>query len=277
MRPIASLLLVALVAAATAHAQRGWEVGAFAGGGHYFGDLNKDFNLGDPGLAGMALARYNVSDRWAARLGVSYTRVSAADADSPNIYERARNLSFRSDVIDGNLAMEFNFLPYVHGSREEYFTPYVFAGLTVAKFNPTAELDGERYVLRDLATEGQFAGEEYVNTVLGVGYGLGLKLDLSYEWSLNFEVQARALLTDYLDDVSTVYPDPDEFTNRDNGAVAAALSDRSGEVDVMGAPDFRIGVEGRQRGDANNNDQYGSLTVGLVYYFGQLRCPDVGR
>ena len=278
MRPTAlPLLILGLLACTSALAQRGWEVGGFLGGGHYFGDLNKDFNLGDPGPAAMALARYNFSTRWAARLGGSFTRVSASDADSPNVFERARNLSFRSNVWDANLAMEFNFLPYTHGSREEYFTPYVFAGLTFAKFNPTAELDGVRYDLRDLGTEGQFAGEEYFDTSLGIGYGLGLKVDLTYEWSLNFELHARQLFTDYLDDVSTVYPDRDDVLNRENGEIAAALSDRSGEVLVTGAEEFGIGVPGRQRGDATNDDQYGSLTVGLVYYFGQLRCPTISE
>ena len=273
----AAVCLAASLAGTGAHAQRGWEAGAFLGGGHYFGDLNRDFNLGDPGPAGMLLARYNFSTRWAARLGASYTRVRADDADSPNVFERARNLSFRSDVFDGNLALEFNFLPYVHGSREEFFTPYVFAGLTVAHFNPTAELDGERYRLRDFGTEGQFPGEEYYTTALGIGYGLGFKLDLTYEWSLNFELHARQLFTDYLDDVSTVYPDREDLLDRPGGEIAAALSDRSGEVDVPGATDFGIGIPGRQRGDATGDDQYGALTVGLVYYFGQLRCPDVGR
>ena len=280
MRPIASpLLALALLllccSPAGLHAQRGWEVGAGVGGGHYFGDLNKDFNLGDPGPAAMLLARYNFSTRWSTRLTAGYTRVSAADADSPNAFERARNLSFRSDVFDGNLALEFNFLPYVHGSRDQYFTPYVFAGLTFSKFDPTAELDGVRYSLRDFGTEGQFPGEEYFDTSLGIGYGLGLKLDLTYEWSLNFELHARSLLTDYLDDVSTVYPDREDLLDRDRGAIAAALSDRSGEVDLTG--EFGIGVEGRQRGDATDDDHYGGLTVALVYYFGQLRCPDLSK
>ena len=38
---------------------------------------------------------------------------------------------------------EFNFLPYIHGSRDYFFTPYLFAGFSVFSFNPKAEYTGD--------------------------------------------------------------------------------------------------------------------------------------
>ena len=271
----AALLVAVAVAPGTPlRAQAGWEAGLHVGAGHYFGDLNTDFSLNDPGINLAAVARYNFSNRWSTRLMASYMRVAASDADSPNNYERARNLHFRSDVLDLGLGMEFNFLRYDHGSRDDFWTPYVFASFMVSQFDPQAELDGQWVDLRDFGTEGQFLGEEYYTTALGLTYGIGVKLDLTYEWSLNFELNARQLFSDYLDDVSTVYPDAEDLRDI-RGEDAVRLSDPS--ILIEGVNDQTLGETGRLRGNPSDRDQYAGLTVGLVYYFGDLRCPDYGK
>lgn len=274
--PVRNLLLAFCIFIGLAHqarAQEGFELGAFLGAGHYFGDLNTDFRLNDPGLAFGAMARYNFSNRWSSRLNVSYVRVAASDADSRNVYERARNLHFRSNVIDGALGLEFNFLQYDHGSRDRFYTPYIFGGMLVSSYNPQAKLDGQWVNLRDYGTEGQFTGDEYYTTALGINYGIGLKLDLTYEWSLNFELNARQLFNDYLDDVSTVYPDMEDLEDL-RGPDAVRLSDPS--ILIEGVNDRPLGETGRQRGNSSDNDQYGTITVGIFYYFGDLKCPEYG-
>ena len=265
-------LALCLVLAAAARAQEGFELGGAVGVGHYFGDLNTDFTFADPGPAAAVLARYNFSNRWSVRFGGAYTRVSGSDADSRNVFERARNLDFRSDVFDGALGLEFNFLQYDHGSRDRFYTPYIFGGLLVSNFRPQAELRGEFVNLRDFGTEGQLPGEEYYTTALGIDYGIGMKLDLSFEWSLNFELHARQLFTDYLDDVSGAYPDFEDLAN-DRGPDAVLLSDPS--ILLPGVNTERLGLTpGRQRGNPSDNDQYAVLQVGLFYYFGDLKCPE---
>ncbi len=260
-------------------AQRGWEAGVWMGGSYYFGDLNTSFNLTRPGPAGGVMGRYNFNKRTGLKFSANFGMVYGDDALSKNVYERARNLSFRSTIIEGAGQFEFNFLPYTHGSEEEYFTPYLFAGLSVFSFNPHANYNDEWVALRPLGTEGQFKGEEYYAVSAAVIFGGGLKFDLSYEWSLNIEVAGRHTFTDYLDDVSTEYPDPDNL-ERLRGPLAVALSDRSGEVDPSTLPpgiDFSmIGAEGRQRGESNTRDIYLMFGVGVLYYFGDVRCPDYG-
>ena len=117
--------------------------------------------------------------------------------------------------------------------------------------------------MRPLGTEGQFKGEEYYTTTGGLAFGAGFKVSLNYEWSINVELSGRRLFTDYLDDVSTVYADIDDIQNL-RGPVAAALADRSDPI---------IGETGRQRGSSKTKDSLGFLTVGIVYYFGDLKCP----
>jgi len=252
--------------------QEGWEAGGWVGASHYFGDLNTSFRLNDPGYAGGVVARYNFNKRVCLKFSGNYGNVSAQDADSDNLFEQARNLSFRSTIIDGTAQMEFNFLTYTHGSKDERFSPYLLAGINVVHFNPQAEYKGEWVDLRPLGTEGQFRGEEYYTTQFGLAYGMGLKIDLSYRWSINLELSARRLFTDYLDDVSTVYADKDDLEKLRNEA-AVFLSDRSLLLPGINE-DGALSQPGRQRGNSVTKDSYAFLGISLLYYFGDLKCPE---
>ena len=175
--------------------------------------------------------------------------------------------------------MEFNFLPYFHGSKDQGWTPYLFGGLGVSYFNPKAEIDGDLVELRPLGTEGQFKGEEYFTVAGGWVYGFGIKIDLNYEWSLNLEVSGRRVFSDYIDDVSTVYPEMDDLEDL-RGELAVRLSDRSPEL-FQEDPDFftnnniefPVAGSGRQRGNSSDRDNYVMIGIGIMYYFGDLRCP----
>lgn len=261
------------------HAQQGIEAGGWLAAVNYFGDLNTNMRLNRIGPAAGLGIRYNFNERICTKLSANVGRIEAYDKDSPNLYERARNLHFRSIVADAGLQMEFNFLPYIHGSKDENWTPYLFLGLGVTYFNPKAELDGTWHELRPLGTEGQFKGEEYYTVAGGWVYGAGLKIDLSYEWSLNIDISARRLFSDYLDDVSTVYPDLDDVQDL-RGEFATKFVDRSLELYQTDPAFFTrnnleapIGEPGRQRGNSKNNDTYVYLGIGLYYYFGDLKCP----
>lgn len=259
-----------MLAAPTLFAQgmRGWEVGGWLGCSNYFGDLNTNWRVNRLHLAGGLGVRYNLNDRLSFRLGAGAGEISAYDSDSKNLFEQRRNLHFRSLVVDGTFALEFNFLPYIHGHRDYFYTPYVFAGPTVFYYNPRAEYEGEWYNLREMGTEGQFAGEEYSTTQGALSYGMGFKFDLSYRWSVNIEVSGRKLFTDYLDDVSGTYADSRDIRAL-RGETAVALADRSEEP--------KIGQPGRQRGNGKSNDMYAMLGIGIQYYFGSIRCPSLLR
>ena len=275
------LWIVLSFVAMSVQAQQGVEFGGFLGVSHYFGDLNTNFKVNKPGIAGGIVGRYNFNERTAVKIAGSVGNVRADDSDSNNTFEKRRNLSFQSQILDASAQFEFNFLPYFHGSKEDFFTPYLFAGFSVSYFNPQTKVcdsnpntplsecqGGTSLVdLRPLGTEGQFKGEEYYTVSGGLAFGAGLKVDINYEWSINVELSARRLFTDYLDDVSSVYPDASDLESL-RGSLAVALSDRS-----IPAPE-KIGETGRQRGNSQTKDAFAFLSVGLVYYFGDLKCPN---
>ncbi|MEZ4984979.1 MAG: DUF6089 family protein [Saprospiraceae bacterium] len=281
------LVLLSVSSVSAQSLMRGWELGPWGGVSYYFGDLNTNYRLNRPNAAGGMLARYNFNDRISLSLSGNYGKVEAYDNESRNAFEYNRNLSFQSTIWDASLLFEFNFLPYIHGSRDHFFTPYMLGGLSVFNFNPMAEYDGPQAItngsgqtiqpgdlvaLRPLGTEGQFKGEEYYITTTAWTYGMGLKFDLTYEWSMNIHVGVRATRTDYLDDVSTLYPDRSDLA-RDRSGLAVYMS--SGKSRTV-AGDSALGIQGQQRGDSSRNDVYLFAGVGMLYYFGDVRCPGYG-
>ncbi len=244
----------------SAQPQRGWEAGAWLGAAQYFGDLNTNFQVNHPGPLGSLALRYNFNQRIAAMAKVSAMRISGDDSRSTNAFEHERNLSFFTTLLEGSAQIEFNFFPYKHGSKDRFFTPYLFAGLSGFHFDPRTKYHGAVVRLQPLSTEGQ--SKPYSLNQFGLLYGVGIKYDLDPSWSLNIEVNGRNLMTDYLDDVSTVYPDPGLLQSD----LARALSNRTLHQSIE---------PGRQRGDRKQMDGYGILTVGLMYYFNPLPCPKI--
>ncbi|MBK9255316.1 MAG: hypothetical protein IPM42_07510 [Saprospiraceae bacterium] len=265
---IIPLLFCVFVIVQISTAQKGYEVGGWLGIANYYGDLNTTLNLRKPGPAGGIVGRYNFNTRVAARTSLNVGRLGADDALSQNNFERNRNLSFTSLIFDWSNVLEFNFFNYVHGSKKENFTPFFMAGFNVVHFNPTAVFEDTRYKLRPLGTEGQNPGSEYSLFSGGILLGGGFKIDVNRDFSINIEISTRLLFTDYLDDVSSVFPDKTLLlTNR--GEIAVALSDRS-LADGLGE-------QGRQRGDTKGKDKYAFFGVSVMRYFGGIECPAISR
>lgn len=252
---------------------KGWELGARAGISYYFGDLNTNFDITHPGIAFGGGARYNFNNRIAIGAMLNASRIYYRDSYSDNIFQQARNLSFRTDIAELEARVEFNFLEYIHGDFNYGSTPYLHAGFSVHYFVPTAEYQGERHALRPLGTEGQFPGNEYFWIKPAFNYGVGMKVDMSYRWSFQVDLSARVLFHDYIDDVSGTYPGEQELRSIRGTELdlSIALSDRSVETEEF--PE--IGQAGRQRGNGRNNDSFAYLTTGFYYYFGKLRCPKI--
>ena len=248
--------------------QKGWEVGGWLGTSLYYGDLNNKINFNSPGLAGGLLGKWNFNNRLAVRGSFNFGQIGADDADSDNNFNRNRNLSFKSNIYDLTAGFEFNFLDHIRGSKFETYTPFIFVGASIFRYNPTAELNGVTYNLQELGTEGQETGEEYFLISTGITLGAGFKYDIGEDITFGIEFTTRRVFTDYLDDVSTTYPNKARLQVV-RGPEAVALSDRS-LIDG-------IGEEGRQRGNSQDNDRYTFLSLTLTKYFGRLECPRISR
>jgi hypothetical protein len=270
------LLFLLVLAGMSAQAQF-HEVGGWIGVANYYGDLNPNFNwkYADPG--GGLFYRYNINKRWAAKGMISYAEIAGNDAGSNIERDRQRNLSFRSSVTDLCGTMEFNFFKWnKNNPKHNGFTPYIATGLGIFFFNPEAKYKGKWYYLQPLGTEGQndpsYSGvKKYKLYSFEIPLEFGFKIHLKKNWNINAFMSFRETFTDYLDDVSGNYPSTASLPGGSRG-IAAALSDRSGEVNNG----EKIGKPGYQRGQSPQYDQYVFCGVALSYTFMSLLCPDPG-
>jgi hypothetical protein len=240
-----------------------WETGGFIGGSGYMGDLNqaKPYKLTNIALGGQL--KRNIDGYWALKLAFTQGKIQANDANSDNADFRQRNLSFFSPLSEVSLQTEFNFFRYVPSVSDKLYTPYIFTGISYLFFNPKTSYNGNTYELNTYRTEGQSLVKTYKKEALAIPYGAGIKYNFTTKWSIIGEIGYRTAFTDFLDDVSGVYPDKSTL----NDATRVALSDRSGENTGI-----YTGSAGSQRGDFRKHDTYMFAGISLTYTFLSPRC-----
>ena len=244
-----------------------FELGILAGGSTYDGDLMPTKItplIKETHLAGGGFLRYNINDFVAARLNFAYAKISGDDANMENGMQD-RNLNFESTVLEGGLIAEFNILGYQPYALQRVFSPYIFTGIVGYKFNPRTEYNGELVDLQPLGTEGQgleaYPEREFYKLMQhAVPIGGGVKIALNDALNVGFEFGARLVFTDYLDDVSRSYADP-ELIQAARGDIAADLSDRRTNID----PDATANNVGR--GNEKARDWYYITGVTISYNF----------
>jgi hypothetical protein len=131
------------------------EIGIMAGAGHYFGDLNTRASLNRPKMAFGVMFRKQFGDYIALRVQGTFAQLGYSDVHSNNEVQRIRNLSFNSNLFELAVLGDFNFFKFNPMDREYRFTPYATLGMGFFNFNPYAFLEGNKYFLRELGTEGQ--------------------------------------------------------------------------------------------------------------------------
>jgi hypothetical protein len=252
--------LIILICAPICLKAQTWEIGGFGGGSGYMGELNPNNPLKVSGIAAGAFVKYNFNGYLSAKLNFTYGSISGADSTSNVPQIRARNLSFNTSLDEFSVIGEFNFFKYIPEVGQNKFTPFIYLGIGVVGYNPTAVYDGQTYDLRPLMTEGQ--SKPYSRTAFAVPYGAGIKYNFSGKWNLIGDIGYRQPNTGYLDDVSGNYPDRSKLSS----TLSQIFADRSGEQTGV-----YIGSPGSQRGDSRR-DTYLFVTVGVSFTFVTSKC-----
>lgn len=221
-----------------------------AGVAYYMGDLrtgrpNRHLGLG-PSISVGAL--YRLTEHLSARGEIRFYQVSAHQKYTPNYQQ---NLSFRTRNPDLNLGVQADLFGY---NRHEKINPYLFGGFGFTYMTPKAELDGKWVSLAPLQTE----GVKYSRLPLVFMAGAGISSQVAERWSVGVELCNNFVNSDYLDDVSTVYPNFETLPND----ISRRLSDRSQEI---GAPKQEPGWH---RGRPNRKDMYLFLQFRVNYLIG---------
>ena len=246
---------------------RNFILGAGTGASFYFGDLaaDGDFSNIKPNLA--IGARYNFRDRFSVESQFTWFMLTGDDSKDP--IKEARNLSFQSHNFELNLVGHISLFPEANMFYQRPLAnPYLYAGIGVVNFNPTAKLDGTKHSLRPLKTEGP--EKAYSAFTMSIPMGLGVKFRVTPFLNLNVDGGFRYVLSDYLDDVSSgEFPDPLSFESD----IARRLSDRSGE---LGANPTWAESGKNFRGNPNANDAFFILNIKVEYFFSNIGGTSYG-
>jgi hypothetical protein len=269
------ILFTTLVSGAQSSIVQEGEFGIGVGAAHYFGDLNTRARLNRPKIAASAFFRKNFGNYIALRVGASFAQIGYSDVyNTHNEYMYRRNLSFNSNIWELALQGDFNFYRFLPGEPGLNFTPYITLGAGIFNYDPYAYLNGEKYFLRPLGTEGQGSSlyperQQYSSMGICIPFGVGVKYSLNERINVGFEVVHRFSNSDYLDDASKTYPDPIIFPPLPDGSPSPALllSDRSYQTGVP------IGIKDRQRGNSKQKDQYATALFYVTFNLQSYRCP----
>ncbi len=266
-------ILTLLLSTSALQSQYAWDVGVRLGMSNYLGeigggpgeardwiyDMQVNQTRWNPGV----FARYRLHYNFAIQGTFNYIRLQAADSLIENPLRFTRNLSFRNDIYELAFTGEYYFVntPDV-GRTGRYlidFKAFIFAGIAAFYNNPKARLDGQWYALQPLQTEGQ----SYGRIQPAIPVGMGLFYTFSRVHRFGFSMSWRYTFTDYLDDVSSAYPDPANLGSDE----ARALSNRSAELEADPVaqewlPYFK---EGAIRGNPETNDSY--LLAAFTYSY----------
>lgn len=289
--PIFLILPLFLVLVSTTQAQR-WkryrhEVSFNLGAANYLGDLGGattgdgtrfgDFQFAVTRPAFGVSYRYRLADRFATKVNLMYGRVYGDDAEAGNDGRKLRNLNFRSPVMELSVQGEFYFLKESSGSAYRLsgmrggspIAGYLFGGIGLFYFNPQGEdANGDWVDLADLNTEGQGlpgGPDDYSQVSVAFPLGFGFKYNINREWSVGIEYGIRMTTTDYLDDVSTTYYDPDALRAA-NGDLAVEMADKRIDAEGNRLPPSAGGIRG---GDALDSYMFGFVTLGYKFKTGK--------
>lgn len=239
------LILSFLLLIAAIFSQAQLEVGVFAGGSFYMGDINPNIPFLQTSVAYGALGRYPLGSRWAIKVNL-YKGILNGD-DQIAKYNEERSLKFTSGIWEFGGVGEFNFMPYFTGSMKNYFTPYIFGGAAMLYHRPQiGNLD-----LKDYRTE----NTDYSYYAFTIPFGIGIKYSFSKRIASTIEWGMRKTFTDYIDDISTTY-----YID----ANAPNLSPE--ELESLRFSDPNKNHEpGMQRGNSKTNDWYSFAGITLTY------------
>jgi hypothetical protein len=162
------------------------EIGGGIGTLNYSGDLVRVWNPSFAQPALTAFYRHNISSVVSFRAGLTGGKLKADDRAHPiDAFASQRGYSFNITVVEASTVFEYHFLDWRDSKRHLRFTPYLMSGLVMFGISGFPEKNAE-----------------FSNVQLGIPIGGGVKYVLNPNWYLSFEVAARRLFFDYLDNIS---------------------------------------------------------------------------
>ncbi|MFM8837916.1 MAG: hypothetical protein ACKOHH_04705 [Bacteroidota bacterium] len=188
-----------------------------------------------------------------------------------------RNLSFRSLLSEFSVVAEYKFGEFMINSSVTRANFYLFGGFNVYNFNSQGKSANDTLGwvgLKEITTEGQglenyYNTKEFRSTQIGIPLGIGVRWTVDKYTRFAAEAGYRILFTDYLDDVSGNYVNPDVIGSV-HGQQAAEFVDRTRQLH----PWLKPNTLGSARGNTNGlNDGYMFIGLSISRVIYPNDCP----
>ncbi len=176
------LLLITVSTSAQIH-----EIGVFAGGSNFVGDVGETTYIKPNEFALGLIYKWNRSPRHSWRASATVAKITGDDDRSDIESRKQRDYDFENTIKEVSLGLEFNFFEFDLHQLDRQFTPYVFLGLTYTHYT-------------GLYFQGQNITEtESEYGTLSIPFALGVKTNLTKNLILGFEVAPRYTFADDID------------------------------------------------------------------------------
>ncbi len=162
------------------------EIGIFAGGNNYIGDVGPTNYVKPNEFAFGVLYKWNKSPRHSWRISYTQGKVTSNDHDSDSPARKQRGLNFENSVKELSLGLEFNFFDFNLHESGFLLTPYVYSGISYFSYTELYHLN-KQYE------------EDYNESTFAIPMTVGIKTRIAEKLILGLEAGARYTFTDNLD------------------------------------------------------------------------------
>jgi hypothetical protein len=165
-----------------------YEVGLFAGGSNFIGDVGATDYISPNQLAIGGVFKWNRSPRHAFRLSILFSDLEGVDQKSDDPRRQQRNYSFKNNILELSAGMEFTFFDFDQHNIAVKGTPYLYSGISAAKH--------DNFYFN---ANGDITSENSKSWAWGIPIVLGYKMLASPHLVLSAEIGARYTFTDGID------------------------------------------------------------------------------
>ncbi|WP_367276649.1 DUF6089 family protein [uncultured Psychroserpens sp.] len=165
-----------------------YEIGVFAGGSNFIGDVGATNYISPNRPALGAIFKWNRSPRHSWRVSIIYADLVGEDKNSDDPRRIARDYSFDSNLLEISAGMEFTFWDFDLHTTGIKFTPYLFSGITSA-YHDNFYFD----------QTGTIRSEDTSSWAFGIPMVLGVKTNITNHFVLGMEIGARYTFSDEID------------------------------------------------------------------------------
>ncbi len=181
------LVLISMCFAVKTNAQI-YEVGVFAGGSNFIGDVGATTYISPNQPAFGAIFKWNRSPRHSYRASIIFSNLEGIDGKSDDPRRVQRGYSFDTSVMEVSAGMEFTFWEFDLHKSGIQGTPYLYTGITIANH--------DNYYFNQF---GEYISENTSSWAYGIPITLGYKTNIASHLVLAAEIGARYTFSDELD------------------------------------------------------------------------------